>query len=140
MFGITQRCGLRINSMGLLADVGGAQKTKPFGVGGHDAVLNSVVHHLDEVTAPAWPAVQISLFGRTAYLLASRCLRYIADARCNGFEERIEVFHGRVRAADHHAVSSLQAPNTAARTNIHVVDALRREFLGATDIVDIVGI
>ena len=41
-------------------------------------------------------------------------------------------------AADHHAVAALQAPDAAARAHVHVVDALRGEFLGAADVVDVV--
>src|SRR5262249_23345149 len=42
--------------------------------------------------------------------------------------------------ADHHAVTPFEAPNTAAGAYIHVVDALRCEFLGAANVVDIVGV
>ena len=43
-------------------------------------------------------------------------------------------------AADHHAVAALQAPDAAAGADVDVVDALRREFLGAADVVDVVGV
>jgi hypothetical protein len=42
--------------------------------------------------------------------------------------------------ANHHAVAALQAPDSAAGADIDVVDAFRGECLGATDVVDIVGI
>ena len=43
-------------------------------------------------------------------------------------------------AANHHAVAALQAPDAAAGADVDVVDALRREFFGAPDIVDVIGI
>ena len=39
-------------------------------------------------------------------------------------------------AADHHAVAAFQPPDTAASADVHIVDALGRQFLGPTDIVD----
>jgi hypothetical protein len=42
-------------------------------------------------------------------------------------------------AADHHAIAAFQAPDSAARSHVHVVDPLA-EFLGAPDVVDVVGI
>ena len=62
------------------------------------------------------------------------------DAGSQRGEDRIEVLDHRVFAADHHAVAALQAPHAAARADVDVVDALRRELLGAADVVDVVGI
>src|ERR1035441_4915105 len=99
--------GLGVNRVGLLADIGRANNIEPLGVSGHDAVLDAVVHHLDEVSATVRSAVQIALFGRTARLLASRCSRYVTDARRNGLEDGIEVLHGSVRSEEH--TSELQS-------------------------------
>jgi len=41
----------------------------PFGISRHDAVLNAVLDHLDEVTGAIRSAVQIPLFG------GKNCLR-----------------------------------------------------------------
>ena len=43
-------------------------------------------------------------------------------------------------AANHHAVAALQAPDAAARPHVDIVDALRRKFFRAPDIVDVIGI
>src|SRR5437667_4739111 len=41
--GIAQGCRLRVDGMGLLADVGGPEDAEALRVGGHDPVLDSVV-------------------------------------------------------------------------------------------------
>ena len=43
-------------------------------------------------------------------------------------------------AADHHAIAALQSPNAAARANVHIMDSLGGELLGAANIVDIIRI
>src|SRR5262249_38386211 len=55
-------------------------------------------------------------------------------------ENRVEPPDRLVGAADHHAVAALQAPDTAARPYVHVMDLLRREFPGAADVVHVVGV
>ncbi len=55
-------------------------------------------------------------------------------------EDRVETRHHFLLAADHHAVAPLQAPDTAARPHVDVVDALRRELLGAPYVVHVVRI
>src|SRR5712691_11226755 len=126
--------------MRLLADVGGAKDTQALGVSGHDPVLDAVVHHLDEVPGAVRPAVQISLLGGPADLLASRRARNVSDAGPQPRKDRVEALDDVVLAADHHAVPALQAPDAAARAHVDVVNALRRELLRPTDIVDVVGI
>src|SRR4029434_8078891 len=80
MLRVTQRRRLGIALMFLLAYVGGTQDTQAFGVGRHDAVLNAVMNHLDEVAGAVWPAVQITLLGGTANLFTPRRARYVAWA------------------------------------------------------------
>ena len=43
-------------------------------------------------------------------------------------------------APNHHAVTSLQAPDTAACSHVHIVDLFMLEFLGTPNVVNIVGI
>src|SRR5580700_3660273 len=124
--------------MGLLANVGGLQYVEALRISRHEAVLDSVVHHLDEVTAATRPAVQIALFGSTSELFASCCPRDITNSRGDCFKDRIEVLHRRVRATDHHAVAAIQSPDSSTGTNIDVVNPFRGQFLGPTDIVDVV--
>src|SRR5262245_21263682 len=54
-------------------------------------------------------------------------------------EDRIEVLDHRRLAADHQAVPSLPSPDATAGPDVDVVDALRRELLGASEVVDVVG-
>ena len=42
--------------------------------------------------------------------------------------------------ANHHAVAAFQAPHTTARPHIHVMNPLRRKFLGASDVIHVIGI
>ncbi len=43
-------------------------------------------------------------------------------------------------AADHLAIAALEAPNAAAGADVNVVNALCGEFLGAANVVDVVGV
>ena len=45
-----------------------------------------------------------------------------------------------VLAADHLAVAALESPDAAAGADVHVVNAFRAEFLGAADVVVVIGI
>src|SRR5215510_13563012 len=112
MFRVAQRRRFGIDLMLFLAHVGGSQDAQTLGVGAHDAVFDAVVNHLDEVACAIWPAMQIALLGGTANFLASRRARYlVAHARSQPGEDWIKVLDYIVLAANHHAVTSLQAPN-----------------------------
>ena len=50
------------------------------------------------------------------------------------------MLHGRRFAADHHAVTALEPPHAAARADVDVVNAFRRQLLGAANVVDVVRI
>ena len=80
VLGVAQGRRFGVDLVGSLADVGAAQDAQPLGVGGHDAVLDAVVHHLDEVAGAVGPAVQVALLGGAADRLASR--------RCAGCRRR----------------------------------------------------
>src|SRR5437667_12827503 len=92
--GIAQGCRLRVDGMGLLADVGGSEDAEALRVGGHDPVLDSVVHHLDEVAGAVWPAVQVPLLGRAVGLLPAGRAPDVTRAGRQPGEDPIE-------AADH---------------------------------------
>ena len=117
-----------------------AQDCQPFGVGGHDAVFDAVVHHLDEVAGARGPAVQVALLGGAVELLAAWGARYVAHARRERLENRVEALDRLIRAADHHAVAAFQSPDAAAGAHVHVVNPLRRKFPGAADVIHVVGI
>src|SRR5881409_1085061 len=98
------------------------------------------MNHFDEVTGAVWPAMQVSLLGGASGLFTPGRARYVACAWSQGCKDWIELLDNLLLAADHHAVTSLQSPDAAARSHVHVVDSLRREFLGAPDIVNVIGI
>ena len=127
-------CGL------LLADVGVLQDAQTLGVGGHDAVFDSVVDHLDEVAGSVRTAMQVALFGGAAQLLASGRARDVAAPGRKRGENGIEVLDHIRFAADHHAIAAFQAPDAAAGANVDVMDFPAREFLGAANVVDVVGV
>src|SRR5215510_7682846 len=114
MLGVTQRRCFRVDGVTLFADVGVAQDAQTLGVSRHDAVFDTVVDHLDEVAGAVLATVQITQFGGTVELFASRGARDVASPRGKALEDRIEMLD-RVRLApDHLAVASLQAPDAAA--------------------------
>src|SRR5215471_21144375 len=49
VFGVTQWRRLSVDRVLLFTDVGSTQHAEPLGVGGHDAILDAVVNHFDEV-------------------------------------------------------------------------------------------
>ena len=85
-------------------------------------------------------AMEIALFGGAARFFAAARSRDGADAGSQGCKDRVETVHDVILAADHHAIAALESPDAAAGANIDIVDLLRRQFLGAADVVDIVGI
>ena len=140
MLRVAQGCGFSVNLALSLSHIGGTQHRQSFGIGGHDSVLNAVVDHLHKMTSAIWAAVQVTLFGGAIEILATGRARDVACAGRKRRENRIEALDHVVFPANHHAVAAFQAPYTAAGSHVHVVDPLRRELLGAPDVVDVVGI
>ena len=58
VLGIAQWRGLGVDCFGVLADIGSLENAESFGVSSHHAVLDSVVHHLDEMTGAVGSAVK----------------------------------------------------------------------------------
>ena len=87
-----------------------------------------------------WAAVEVTLFSRAAELLATRRARDVADAWRQRGEDGIEMFDDVLLAANHHAVSALKSPDAAAGAHVDVMDTLRREFLRAPNVVDVIRI
>src|SRR5207237_10043913 len=110
------------------------------GLAGHEPILDAVMNHLDEVAGAVRSAVQVTLLGGTADLFTPRRARYVAHAWSQPGEYWIEVLDHLRLPPNHHAVASLQSPAPTTRPDVHVVDSLRREFLGAPDIVHVVGV
>src|SRR6266567_5048948 len=126
--------------MFLSADICGTQDAHPFGIRGHESVLDSVVHHLDEVAGPVWSAVQVTQIGGTWDLLSSRSARYLARPGSQLLEYRIEITNYLFLAPDHHAVAAFQAPHATARSHVHVVDLFFSELFCASKVIDVIGI
>src|SRR5262245_41747638 len=116
------------------------QDIEPLGVGGHDAVLDAVMDHLDEVAPAAGPAVQVAQLRCAADLLTPWGARDGTESWGEGLEDGVEILDGPVRPADHHAVAALQPPDAAAGADVDIVNPPRGEFLGPADIVDVVGV
>jgi hypothetical protein len=124
----------------LLADIGVLENVQAFGVGGHQAIFNSVVHHLHEMAGAGWATVEIALFGSARSFLASWSAWCIAASGRERLEDRVEMPHDVVLAADHLAIAALEAPDAAAGADVDVMNALGGEFLGAANVVDVIGI
>ena len=84
--------------------------------------------------------MQVTLLGSTVGLFPPRSALNVADTRCQGSEDGIEVFDDLSFTANHHAVTALQAPHPTTRTDIHVVDLLGCEFFGTANVIHVTGI
>ncbi len=84
--------------------------------------------------------MQIALFGGAVELLAAWCARDRASARREGRKNGVEPPDHIRLAPDHHAVTSLQTPDTAAGSDVHVVDLFRRELFCAPYVIHVIGI
>ena len=138
MLWFAQRRRLGVDLVHPFADVGGMQDAETLGIGGHQAVLDAVVHHLHEMPGPAWAAMEVTLLRRATEFFAAGRNRGVALAGCEGAEDGIQMPHGRIRAADHHTVAALQAPHAPARAHIAIVDLPGRQLLRAPDVVDVI--
>src|SRR5689334_15967638 len=126
--------------MFLPADVRGTEHTHALRVRGHDAVLDSVVDHFDEMAGAVWPAMEIALLGCAVNFVTSAGTRNVTDPGSEPGKDGIQMLHDLLLAADHHAVTTFKSPNTAARADVYVVDISRRKFLGPPNVVDIIRI
>ena len=106
------------------AGVGVFQNVEAFGVGGHQAVFDAVVNHLDEMACAGRAAMEIALFGGAAGFFAAGSAIDIAAAGRERFEDGIEMLDDVSFAANHLAVAALESPDAAAGADIHVVNAL----------------
>src|SRR5438128_10888159 len=100
MLGVAQWRRLGVDRMLFLAHVGVAQDAEPLSVGGHEAVLDAIVDHLDKVAGAVGTAVQVTLFGGAIKFLASRRARDVARTRRQRREDWIEVLDHVLFAAN----------------------------------------
>ena len=135
---MTQRRGLGIDLVLRQADIGIADDVEPFRIGGHQAVFDAVVHHLDEMPRAIRSAMQVAELGRAGFTRRTRCARRGLDAGRQGAEDRIEMPHNGILAADHVAIAPFQPPYAAADADIDIVQTLASQFAGAANVVVIV--
>jgi len=82
--------------------------------------------------------VKIALFGRTADLFPAGGARNIADSRRESGKNRIQPLDDLDFAANHHAITSLQTPDSSAGSHIDVVNLARSEFICPPDVIDVI--
>ena len=66
--------------------------------------------------------------------------RDVTHARGQRLEQWVQTFHFVGVTADHHAITTLQAPHAAGGADVDVFQAFLRQGLGTTDVVLIEGI
>src|SRR5271155_4544316 len=125
----------------MLAGVGVLENVKTFGVGGHQAVLDAVMNHLDEVSCAARPAMEIAVFGRAAgNFFAAGSAIHVAAAGSESLEDRIQVLDDVGLAANHLAVTAFEAPDAAGGADVGLANAFGFQLFGAANVVDVVGV
>src|SRR3990170_1467444 len=92
----------------------GFHDAKPFGKSLHHAILDPVMHHLDEMTGAMRTDVSPTLI----------C------CRSQRLKDGAQLFHDLRFATDHQAVSFLQAPDSSTCTAIQEINAFRLEQRG----------
>src|SRR5436190_8062810 len=90
----------------------GVQNLVALGIGLEQSVLDPIVHHLDVVAGAAGAHVGVAL------------------GRREGPKDRLAVLERGGRGTDHEAVADRQAPDPAARPDVHELDPLVLERLG----------
>src|SRR5205807_3208478 len=115
-----------------------ADNIQSLSVSGHDAILDAVVDHFDEVACTVWSTVEVALLGSSPQILPAGSAGCCIDAGGQSREDRVEMLDDLVLSTDHQAVAALKSPNAATRANVNVVDVLSLELGGAPDIVVIV--
>ena len=122
-------------AFGQLLRSGVLHDVEAFAISLHHTVLDSVVHHLDEVAGAIGSAVQIAEVRGAAFGCAAGSNRNIARARCEGFENRLEMLERRGLRAHHQTVAPLDSPHAAAGARIDVLNAFLAQRDGAAHII-----
>src|SRR6185437_1421018 len=117
-----------------------AQDVEAFRVSLHQSVLDTVMHHLDEMPGARWPGMNVAALGAGDGVLAAGRARNIAKTGRERREDRVEMIHSLFRTPDHQAVAALDAPDAAGGAAIDVANVLLGQFLGAADVVLVEGI
>ena len=124
----------------MLSYVGMLEDVQAFGVCSHQAVLDSIVDHLHEMSCSGRATMQIAIFGSATATLPTGCAWRIAAPRGQRAKDRVESLDNSFGTTNHHAVTTFQTPHATAGAHIHVIDSLFRHPLEAMNVVDVVGI
>ena len=84
--------------------------------------------------------MQIAFFGRAAEFIASGRPINVAEPWSECLEDWVHTIDSFLVTADHHAVASLQPPDSAARSDVQIVNAGFFEMRAASAIVSEIGI
>ena len=120
--GVAERRRLGVDLVVGAADVGVVEDVQALGVGGHDPVLDAVVHHLHEVAGAGRPAVQVAALGGARIAGAARRALGGLDAGRERGEDGVEARDGLVVAADHQAVAAIEPEHAARGADVEVVE------------------
>src|SRR5207245_9215939 len=101
-----------------------AQDVQAFSISGHQAVLDTIVNHLDKVPCARRAAVQIAVLGGAAHCFSSRCAGNIAATRGQGFEDGIETADNLSLAADHLTISAYHSQSATTGSDINIMNPL----------------
>src|SRR5262249_11658378 len=103
---------------GKLVRSGVAEDIESFRIGLHEAVLDSVMDHLDEMAGTGRAAVKIAEFCRASEFFPAGRARNVSCTGRESLENGVKTLYRLFRPADHHAVTALQAPDAAAGTDV----------------------
>ena len=116
------------------------EDVQPLRVRLHQAILDAVVDHLDEMAAAALSAMKVAILDRPGRSLPSGRARDLAPAGGERPEDRIQAPDNLLLPSDHHAVTALQPPDPSAGSNVHVVDPFFQDRLCPPHVILVVGV
>src|ERR1039457_3088622 len=124
--------------MRALAGVGVAKIVHPFCISRHQAILDAVVDHLDEVARASRAAMQISVFCSTGItFLAGSPLRTLPPGR-NAPKNRGQGFYDLFLSTDHQTEAAFLPEHPAAGATIDVMYAPGLERLRSQELVPVI--
>src|SRR5262249_58249063 len=111
------------------------QNLESLRVGLHQAILDAVVHHLDEVAGAVRSRMNITTLGARIATVAAGRSRHVSNCRRKRGKNRVEAVGDLLLAANPHAVAALQTPDAAARSNVDIMQTALPECGRAANIV-----
>src|SRR5437667_6097020 len=106
----------------MLPNVCMVEDIQALGVGGHDAVLNTIVDHLDEVASAIGSTAEVALLGSSPHLLPSRCTWCCMNARSQSRKDRVEMLNYIFLTANHQTIATLESPDASTRANVNIMN------------------